>query len=257
LQRAIDRGVAITIYARENADQNLDPIRAFKVNLILIKDLHAKIYLNDTYAIASSQNLLQYSDVNSIDFGYSTETEEERNQLLNLIDQYLIIKKPIKLNVSEKVNQVLKSEERSPVKVVESLEIEESSQVFLKEYEIKKIYESFKGKYSSVRMNNTASYVFCNRLFPFADVMFREGFEIRFKHNIKDYSHILEILENLNLENNHYVYKKELKMNNNHPSTLIFIPQEVYNIQNLIYDYLFMTKTILDKTKSVILKQLM
>lgn len=237
LQRAVDRGVIITIYARENADQNLDLIRYFKVNLILIKDLHAKIYLNDSYAIASSQNLIQYSDSNSIDFGYSTETEEERNQLLTLINQYLIVTKPIKLTVPEKINSVVKAEV-----------IKESNTIFFKDFEIKKIYKTFKEKYSSVRMNNEASYVFCNRLFPFADVMFREGFELRFKHNIKDYSSILEVLENLNLENNHYQYKKELKMTNNYPDSLIFIPQEVTDIQKLVDDYVFMANLILDKT---------
>jgi hypothetical protein len=237
LQRAVDRGVIITIYARENADQNLDPIRSFKVNLILIKDLHAKIYLNESYAIASSQNLIQYSDSNSIDFGYSTETEEERNQLLTLINQYLIVTKPIKLTVPEKINPVVKAEV-----------IKESNIVFFKDFEIKKIYKTFKEKYSSVRMNNESSYVFCNRLFPFADVMLREGFELRFKHNIPDYSSILEVLENLNLENNHYQYKKELKMTNSHPDSLIFIPQEVTDIQKLVDDYVFMANLILDKT---------
>lgn len=237
LQRAVDRGVIITIYARENADQNLDLIRSFKVNLILIKDLHAKIYLNDSYAIASSQNLIQYSDSNSIDFGYSTETEEERNQLLTLINQYLIVTKPIKLTLPEKINPEIKAEV-----------IKESDTVFFKDFEIKKIYKTFNGKYSSVRMNNDASYVFCNRLFPFADVMLREGFELRFRHNITDYSSILEVLENLNLENNHYQYKKELKMTNNHPDSLIFIPQEVTDIQKLVDDYVFMTDLILDKT---------
>lgn len=105
LQRAIDRGVNITIYARENASQNLDTIRVLKVNLVLVRDLHAKIYLNDSYAIASSQNLIQYSDDNSIDFGYSTETAEEREQLMSLINQYLIVSKP-NMSASKVVEEV-------------------------------------------------------------------------------------------------------------------------------------------------------
>lgn len=41
LQRAVDRDVNITIYARENANQNLETIKSFKLNLYLVKDLHA------------------------------------------------------------------------------------------------------------------------------------------------------------------------------------------------------------------------
>jgi hypothetical protein len=239
LQRAVDRGVKITIYARENATQNLETIRAFKVNLYLVKDLHAKIYLNETYAIASSQNLIQYSDDNSIDFGYRTETEEERAQLLSFINQYLIINKPIKLAVSEK-----------PDSIVKEKMIVDSNTIFFKDFEIKKIYEAFKGKYSSVKINNEASYVYCLKLFSYADLMLREGFEIRFNHAITDFTSILKILKNLDLSNNHYNYTINLKMANNHPSSMIFIPQEVTDIQKLIYDYMFMAKIILDKTEN-------
>lgn len=239
LQRAVDRGVKITIYARENATQNLETIRAFKVNLYLVKDLHAKIYLNETYAIASSQNLIQYSDDNSIDFGYRTETEEEKAQLLSFINQYLIINKPIKLAVSEKPDSIVKEQM-----------IVDSNTIFLKDFEIKKIYEAFKGKYSSVKINNEESYVYCLKLFSYADLMLREGFEIRFNHAITDFTSILKILENLDLSNNHYNYTINLKMANNHPSSMIFIPQEVTDIQKLIYDYMFMAKIILDKTEN-------
>lgn len=237
LQRAVDRGVIITIYARENADQNLDSIKAFSINLILVKDLHAKIYLNDSYAIASSQNLIQYSDSNSIDFGYSTETEEERNQLLNFINQYLIVTKPIKLNRTQKISTLVKKE---PVKETESKTF--------KNFEIKQIFEAFQKKYNIGRLSSESQYIYCSNIFKFGDLMLREGFEVRFNFQIKDHSFTIKILENLELSNNHYQYKKELVMNKNHPTSFIFIPQDVINIQNLINDYIFMTNNIIEKT---------
>ena len=237
LQRAVDRGVEITIYARENATQNLETIKSFNVNLYLVKDLHAKIYINDRYAIASSQNLIQYSDDNSIDFGYSTETEEERQQLLGLISQYLIVSKPFKREFREEI----KSFEKKEVSISITTEV-------ITEFDMQKIYNTFCNRHNQVRINNDATYVYCTKLFPFGDVMFREGLEIRFNFQHKGYDAIVKILENLNLKNNHFKYEKKLVMNKTHPSSFIFIPKNVTDVQKLIYDYIFIINRILEKT---------
>jgi hypothetical protein len=241
LQRASDRGVDITIYARENSNQNLETIKSFKVNLYLVKDLHAKIYLNDNYAIASSQNLIQYSDDNSIDFGYSTETEEEREQLLGLISQYLIVSKPFKKDVFEQTKSVEKKEVAINI-----------TPAVIKEFDIQKIYDTFRDRHNQVRINNDATYVYCTKFFLFGDLMLREGLELRFTHVLKDNNSIIQILENLDLENNHYQYKKELKTHNARNSSFIFIPQEVTDTQKLIYDYVFMCNKIKDSTKYLV-----
>jgi hypothetical protein len=246
LNNAIKRKVIITFYVRENAKQDLEPLRQLNAKIILIKDLHAKIYLNDSYGIVSSQNLHQYSDSNSIDFAYNTETEAERNQLVKLIDKYLKKSQPEEQNISEKINVGIKKEI-----AVKEQTIRIEPKIFLKEKHIEKIHLSYEHNYPKIKINSTESYVFCTNLFPFGDGMFREGFEIRFKYNHQDYSEILKILETLNFKNNHYEYKKELKMKDNFPVSLIYIPQEVNNINNLIDDYLFMTNKILEKTKKI------
>jgi hypothetical protein len=238
LQRAIDRGVNITIYARENATQNLETIKSFNVNLFLVKDLHAKIYLNDTYAIASSQNLIQYSDDNSIDFGYSTETEKERQQLLGLINQYLIVSKPIKPTSRENVK----------ADALEREEILKEEIAVFKNFEIRKLYKTFSDKYDGVRINGEETYVYCSKLFSFADVMFREGLEIRFNFQHKENEVLVKILEDLDLKYNHYQYKREFKIYNERNYTFIFVPQNVTDFQKLIYDYVFMCNRILEKT---------
>lgn len=237
LQRAVDRGVNVTIYARENASQNLETIKSFRVNLYLIKDLHAKIYLNDTYAIAFSQNLIQYSDDNSIDFGYSTETEEERDQLLTFINQYLMVTKPFKKEFREEIKSVDKKE--SVISITPEV---------IKEFNIQKIYDTFCNRYDQVRINNDATYVYCSKLFPFGDVMFREGLEIRFNFKQKGYDKIVEIIKNIDFQYNNYRYERKIIMNKTYYSSYIFIPQEVTDFQKLIYDYVFMCNTILEKT---------
>lgn len=246
LNNAIARKVNIIFYVRENAKQDLEPLRQLNAKIILIKDLHAKIYLNDSYGIVSSQNLYLYSDINSIDFAYSTETEVERNQLVKLIDKYLKNSKSVEQNISTKINEEIKKEI-----VIKEQIVKIEPKIFLKEKQIHRIHSSYEINYPKIKINSTETYVFCKNLFPFGDGMFREGFEIRFKNNILDYSEILKIFETLNFKNNHYEYKKELKMKNNFPVSLIYIPQDVNNINNLIDDYLFMTNKILEKTKKI------
>ena len=241
LQRASDRGVDITIYARENASQNLETIKSFKLSLYLVKDLHAKIYLNDNYAIASSQNLIQYSDDNSIDFGYSTETEEERAELLSFINQYLIVSKPFKKEVQEQI----KSREKKEVVI-------NTTPVVIKEFDMQKMYDTFTDRHNQVKLNNDSTYVYCTNFFRFGDLMLREGLQLRFTHSFKDSNSIIQILENLDIENTHYQYKKELETHNSRNLSFIFIPQEVTDIQKLIYDYVFICNKIKDSTKNLV-----
>ena len=81
--------------------------------------------------------------------------------------------------------------------------------------------------------------------------MFREGFEIRFFFDVKNRDQFLRIIEGLSFDNNNYKYEKKLITTNSQSPVLIFIPHQVTDIQKLIYDYIFMTKTILDKTKNI------
>lgn len=239
LKNAIARNVEITFYVRENVKQDLEPLRQFSSKIILIKDLHAKIYLNDSYGIVSSQNLYQYSDINSIDFAYCTEAETERNQLVKLIDKYLknsIFIAPIK-EVEEGI-------------MVEKEVIKES--IFpLSESDLEKIKNSFQDKFPEIKINSTNQYVYCNNLLSCADVMFREGFEIRFLYGVKNRDQFVKIIHELSFENNNYKYKKSSTINNSQSPVLIFTPYEVTDIQKLIYDYIFMAKTIMDKTRNI------
>ena len=244
LQRAIDRGVNITIYARENASQNLDTIKSFRVSLYLVKDLHAKIYLNDSYAIASSQNLIQYSDDNSIDFGYSTETEEERQQLLNLIKQYLIVSKPI-----EKETKKFIIPNPKPVAVTKA------HPQIIKEFDIRMLYNTFSKKFDKVRMDGDETYLYCTKFFHFADLMIEDGFEIRFNFKQRDFDPIIESIEKLDLSIYNYRYEKKIRMKGSRIGSYKLIPQNVTDNQKLIYDYVFMVEKIKDCTKHLIEKK--
>ena len=245
LQRAVDRGVNITVYARKNADQDLSDLIHFKVKLILIQDLHAKIYLNENYAIVSSQNMIEYSDENSIDFAYSTETDLERLQLDKLINQYLKIHDLKNEESLGQKNENFKNENLNNQDLTDK--------EFLKDFEINKIFNVFREKFKYGRINKTSTYVFCNKLFGFGDVMFREGFEIRFNHSILDFSSIIKTLQELNLKTLNYKYSINCKMKNDHPETMIFIPQNYDDINKLIEDYVELTEIINKETSKYFL----
>lgn len=237
LQRAIDRGVAMTIYARENADQNLQTIRSLNLELILVCDLHAKIYLNDSYAIASSQNLVQYSDSNSIDFAYSTEIEEEREQLVNFINQYLVVKKA---NAKVTVKQPVENEIQEKAK--EEIVAYSNSQ-------IRQIYDTLSNKYENMRIDPDESYVYCSKIFPFGDAMFKYNFEIRFDFQQNNIELIIKILDEMDLKNSYYQYKRAYNFHNQYSRIFRFIPQNVTDFQKLINDYMFIINKINESTK--------
>lgn len=248
LRNARDRNVAITFYVRENVKQDLDPIKEINAKIVYVKDLHAKIYLNEVNGIVSSQNLYQYSDINSIDFAYSTETEIERNQLVKLIDKYLK-NSSAKIVGNEKL-RVSSSQNFSNEACIEKDKI--TGNVFpLNETDLVRIKECFEVKFTEIKIKSTSTYVYCDKLFPFADVMFREGFEIRFFFDVENKHRFIKIIKELNFENNHYKYEKKWIGKNDNSPVIIFIPQEVVDIQKLIYDYTFMAKTILDKTRNI------
>ena len=114
--------------------------------------------------------------------------------------------------------------------------------------DLEKIQRDFQKRFSEIKINSTNTYIFCKQLFPFADLMFREGFEIRFNKSVENSNQVLDIIEGLNFETTHFRY---IINKNNLPYSILYIPQEVTDIQKLIYDYIFMANAIIDKTKSL------
>lgn len=70
----------------QNSFNELD---ALKYSYKAIPDLHTKLYINENYAIVSSMNLLLSSEINSLEIGYRTETQEEYKELIDYCERYL------------------------------------------------------------------------------------------------------------------------------------------------------------------------
>lgn len=67
LKRTVSRNVNILFVARKNATQDLSFITELGIEVKLVENLHAKLYINENYAIVTFQNITYYSDINSID----------------------------------------------------------------------------------------------------------------------------------------------------------------------------------------------
>lgn len=86
-EKAQSKGVNISYYARQG--EHHKGLNALNINPILIESLHAKLYINDSYAILSSMNLVYASDEQSIDFAIKTETVREYNEVLDYFNNFI------------------------------------------------------------------------------------------------------------------------------------------------------------------------
>ena len=90
IKRLIDNNLSIEWYIRSGQDEeSKKQISKYGLNPIEIENLHAKIYFNEKYAIITSMNLHYYSDINSLDFAYMTETENEYKEIIQFYETYI------------------------------------------------------------------------------------------------------------------------------------------------------------------------
>ena len=97
INQAQSRGVNIIWYSRKGTKQKYpDEVwTIFKIQPILLENLHAKIYLNEKTAVITSMNLCESSDINSIDVGLITESQDEYQDIYNYYETYIKVPQPI------------------------------------------------------------------------------------------------------------------------------------------------------------------
>ena len=125
------------------------------INLILINDLHAKLYLNENYGILTSQNIVYYSDINSIDIAHQTENNSEKKELVDFINKYIINIEPVKKTI--------------PFEKVKSHNYDKKVQ--LKDFQLERLWQTFINYSPNSFFKKASSYIFCDDVLPFADIM--------------------------------------------------------------------------------------
>jgi exopolysaccharide biosynthesis predicted pyruvyltransferase EpsI len=93
IKEAQSRGVKISWYCRKDAEecQSKDIKNILKIDTIKKDCLHAKIYMNEFQAVITSMNLCKFSDSNSIDIGYLTESASEYKAVYDFFESYIAV----------------------------------------------------------------------------------------------------------------------------------------------------------------------
>lgn len=230
LERAVKRGVKIKFIARKNAKQDLSFLTSINIRPILIDDLHAKFYVNDMYGIVTSQNMVHYSDVNSIDIGYTTETRDEKKELINFANNY-----------------ILKGIEKNQIAFIQVDKRSFDGKIQFKDYEIQKLLDRLNSKYrkASFTLSNS-NYIFTGDLFPFADAMFDANLTIKIDKSASNCEKIIESLENIDFN---LIYDYKIYLHTKHPTHyyIDFIPTNLFQYDKLFDDYINISDSILSR----------
>lgn len=243
LNRAIDRNVNITIIARENADQDLNYIKNLKIRLVLIKDLHAKVYINDKQAIVTSQNLLHYSDSNSVEIGYISQTQYERKELVEFVNQYIT-----KIEPEEKKVRRVFSNKEDTLKTIPFEKVDErisyDNKKHLKEWQVPKLLEAFRENFRFTEFTPTSSYIFTDKLIPFAHLIIDSHYIIKIQKNLFGADDLVDkiIMLNFNLK---LSYKIVVLTSHKTHYYIEFMPNFDFVFNDLVEDYLKITNKIL------------
>lgn len=220
LEKAVSRNVKITFFARENAKQNLNFLKQNGIKLILVKDLHAKLYINENYGIVTSQNIIEYSDKNSIDIGYVTEKASERKELVDFVHKYIGSAEPLKINLSEKC--IIKN-------VPEKIELTDNQLEYL--------FQNLKYAFPESHLKKASTYIFCSDILGFADIMAGKELTIKIGKNLKRSDQRLEVIKSINFDLNED-YKIDVMTTHKSYYYLTFIPEENLKFENIIKDFI-------------------
>lgn len=233
IERAINRGVKLTFIARKNAKQDLTYLEQTGVKLILIDNLHAKLYYNESYGIVTSQNLVYYSDINSIDIAYKTTSNLEKNELIEFVNKYII-----QINAVESADHI-------NTKLNIRTDFDYDDVVSLKDWQLDKLIYHFKNTYYQVKFKTTSSYIFSGHLIPFADTMISANYILKFRKSTNNAEEIINQIsqQKFSLKNK---FRIDLRTKHKTFYYIEFVPQSNFNFENLMLDFTEITNKILE-----------
>ena len=237
LERAVNRKLKITFITRKNAKQDLSFLEQLGINLILINDLHAKLYLNENYGILTSQNIVYYSDINSIDIAHQTENNTEKKELVDFINKYIINIEPVKKAI---IFENVKS-------------LNYDNKVKLKDYQLEKLFQTLINYSPNSFFKKTSSYVFCDDVLPFADIMVDTRFTIKINKQRTDCEQILINIQTICFDFKHN-FKAELLASHKSFYYIEFIPIDKIDFEHLEQDFIELINSILKSDIHKILK---
>ncbi len=228
LIRAKNRNVRIRMYVRKNAQQDLSALKEIGIIPILIENLHAKLYVNEKYGIVTSQNLVAYSDINSIDIAYKTENIDERTELIEFINK----------SIQEVGKQSIRE-----INIINDSKYEDRD--LISKHVLGKLHKQFENKYLNTKFVETNSYLFSGNLFYFADVMISSVYTLKFSRENTESEKLIERIGKIDF-NPTNKFKVNLRTHHSKFYYLEFEPYSKINFVKLISDFEAITDNILE-----------
>ncbi|MDX8572648.1 hypothetical protein OZ666_13230 [Elizabethkingia sp. HX QKY] len=228
LKAAVGKKINISFYCRENADQDLTPIRKLGIEPILIHNLHAKLYMNESMAVVTSQNMVFYSDTNSLDIGHYTEDIKFIEPLRKFVNKLVSKQQPtIKYIEMKDVNQAGYNDEG-----------------VIKENDVLMLLETMKKAFPYVKYTPTSTYIFSENLLNFCDTMIGSDYTIKLQKYNCDYEGISNKLKNLPVNNLNHNFEMLIKSAHKGYFYIDIRAKEPINIMKLAEDYVTLTRSI-------------
>lgn len=224
LERAVKRNVNVTLYVREDLVQDYSFINQIGIKLVLVKYLHAKLYLNEKRGIVTSQNIIQFSDINSIDVGYETEKSSERKELVDFVNKSI-------RNVKTTKNDLI------PEKIEDKKEVEKA---VLNEIELEYLNNFLEKKFPYSKFKQTSTYIFCSDILYFADVMIDNELTIKIRKSRNNCDEIVHKLEKININN----FKIQVLSTHKIFYYLTFVPDDKIKFNKVVEDFVEIIKTV-------------
>lgn len=78
----------ILIYGKDEFQKGVEEIRGFEnVKVYFCKNLHAKCYLNEKLLLVTSMNLLDFSQINNIEFGILMNSNKNNDEYIEAVEE--------------------------------------------------------------------------------------------------------------------------------------------------------------------------
>jgi hypothetical protein len=234
LSKAVERGVNVTFYVRNHNKQDVSDLIDIGIKPILIENLHAKLYYNETYGIVTSLNLYYYSDQNSIEIAYKTQGRTERAELVAFVNRYILNANPYKGAIN-----TFTPSQNGPFNSNKA----EVGKTKLTNNQVEQIYQNIKTNFIESKITKTATYVFCGNLVPFGDIIIDSEYVLKVKKHVDNHQ-VLKAIEDIGFLRLRR-FNIQLVLTHNRYYYLHFRPVIHLNFQDLIDDFIFLTKEIL------------
>ncbi len=89
IEDALARRVRFRWYMRADAQDGGDDLVDIGIDPIAVPDLHAKLYMNETWAVVTSMNMMWVSDERSIDIGHEVREPNALADLRRFVDKHV------------------------------------------------------------------------------------------------------------------------------------------------------------------------